>query len=137
MYVGAGLLVGVTIILVGWVFCFCLFSVFLLGCRAWSFSSPLLSLFNPGRAFKTSWCFFFGCGWRCTLFGLVECPAGALPLSPAGALSSSLAGTLSTSPAGAHFIEPSRCSFSDTGGLSSSLVLPLSCVEMTLFPKSR
>ena len=31
MYVGAGSLVGVTIILVGWVFCFCLFSVLLFG----------------------------------------------------------------------------------------------------------
>ena len=36
-----------------------LFSVFLLGCRAWSFSSPLLSLFKPGWAFETGWCFFF------------------------------------------------------------------------------
>ena len=69
--------------------------------------------------------------------GLVECPAGALPLSPAGALSSSLAGTLSSSPAGAHFFEPSRCSFSDTGGLSSSLVCPFLGSKRPSFPKSR
>ena len=31
MYVGAGLLVGVTIILVGWVFCFCFFLSFFWG----------------------------------------------------------------------------------------------------------
>ena len=95
MYVGAGLLVGVTIILVGWVFCFCLFSVFLLG-RAWSFSSPLLSSFKHGWAFETGWCSFFEPDWRCAFFGLVEfslSPAGALPLSPAGALSSSPVGT--------------------------------------------
>ena len=110
-----------------------LFFVFRLD-RAWSFSTPLLSLFKSGWAFETTWCFFFRARLAVHFLWASGVPSWCPSFSPAGALSSSLAGTLSSSPAGAHFIEPSRCSFSDTGGLSSSLVLPLSWVEITLFP---
>ena len=124
MYVGAGLLVGVTIILVGWVFCFCFFISFFRGVGL-GLSRVRYTLYSsPAGHSRLAGVSFFERGCGCTFFGLVECPAGAL--------FSSLAGTLSSSPAGAHFIELSRCSFSDTG-LSSSLVVPLSWVKMTLF----